>query len=79
MARELCQSPRRSPSAAGGDPVLSARPLLGRAAVSAQMAPGTTRIHCIEIIESSYSRFKRGCLLDRELQNDVFLSGRLHP
>ena len=28
-----------------------AQPLLGRAAVSAQMAPGTTRIHCIEIIE----------------------------
>ena len=28
-----------------------AQPLLGRAAVSAQMAPGTTRIHCIEIID----------------------------
>ena len=28
-----------------------AQPLLGRAAVSARMAPGTTRIHCIEIIE----------------------------
>jgi len=28
-----------------------ARPLLGRAAVSAQMAPGTKRIHCIEIID----------------------------
>jgi len=28
-----------------------AQPLLGRAAVSAQMARGTTRIHCIEIIE----------------------------
>ena len=28
-----------------------AQPLLGRAAVSAQMAPGTTRIHCIEIVD----------------------------
>ena len=28
-----------------------AQPLLGRAAVSAQMAPGTTRIHGIEIID----------------------------
>ena len=28
-----------------------AQPLLGRAAVSAQMARGTTRIHCIEIID----------------------------
>jgi len=28
-----------------------AQPLLGRAAVSARMAPGNTRIHCIEIIE----------------------------
>jgi ketosteroid isomerase-like protein len=28
-----------------------AQPLLGRAAVSAQMAPGTTRIHSIEIID----------------------------
>jgi ketosteroid isomerase-like protein len=27
------------------------QPLLGRAAVSAQMARGTTRIHCIEIID----------------------------
>jgi ketosteroid isomerase-like protein len=28
-----------------------ARPLLGRAAVSAQLAHGTTRIHCIEITD----------------------------
>jgi ketosteroid isomerase-like protein len=28
-----------------------ARPLLGRAAVSARMAPGTRKIHCIEITE----------------------------
>jgi ketosteroid isomerase-like protein len=28
-----------------------AQPLLGRAAVSAQMAAGTTRVHCIEIID----------------------------
>jgi ketosteroid isomerase-like protein len=28
-----------------------AQPLLGRAAVAAQMAPGTTRIHCIEIVD----------------------------
>jgi ketosteroid isomerase-like protein len=28
-----------------------ARPLLGRAALSAQMAHGTTRIHCIEITD----------------------------
>ncbi len=29
----------------------NAQPLLGRAAVSAQMAQGTTRIHCIEITD----------------------------
>ena len=57
----------------------AARPVLGRAAVSAQLARGTTRIHGIEINRSSYSRFKRDCLLDRKLQNYVFLGGRLHP
>ena len=56
-----------------------AQPLLGRAAVSAQMAPGTTRIHCIEISDRRIRGFKRGCLLDRELQIYVFLGERLHP
>lgn len=28
-----------------------AQPVLGRAAISAQMAPGMTIIHCIEIID----------------------------
>jgi hypothetical protein len=49
-----------------------AHPLIGRSAVSAEMARATTRIR------SSYSRFKRNRLPDGQLQNDVFLGGRLH-
>jgi ketosteroid isomerase-like protein len=44
-----------------------AQPVLGRAAVSAQLVRWTTRIHGIEITDSSHPRFKRDCLLDGKL------------
>ena len=55
-----------------------AQPLRGRAAVSALMAHGTTRIHSIEITDRRILRFKRNCLHDRRLQNNVFIGGRLY-
>ena len=53
-----------------------APPVLGRTAVSAQLARGSTRIHGIEI--SGCRIFKRDCLLNGKLQDYVFFGGRLH-
>ena len=54
-------------------------PVLGRTAVSAQLARGSTRIHGIEISGRRILGSKRNCLLDGTLQGYVFLGGRLHP
>ena len=56
-----------------------AQPVLGRAAVSAQLVRSTTRIQGIEITDRRIPRFKRDCLLDGKLQDYFFHGARLYP
>ena len=57
----------------------NAEPLLGRAAVSAQIAHGTTRIHSIEITDRRIRGSNEVAYLTASFKTKFFLSGRLHP